>query len=77
LLHMQDLSNGLDGCSVFLKIDLVKGYEPISLYRLSRRRDSHTCSKFGKSYTPPAARIRVKNTIGVARSDRWNSNIHA
>jgi hypothetical protein len=26
---MQDLSNGLDGCSVFSKIDLVKGYHQI------------------------------------------------
>jgi hypothetical protein len=26
---MQDLSNGLDGCSVFSKVDLVKGYHQI------------------------------------------------
>jgi hypothetical protein len=26
LSNMQDLSNGLDGCSVFSKVDLVKGY---------------------------------------------------
>ncbi len=29
LPNMQDLSNGLDGCSVFSKIDLVKGYHQI------------------------------------------------
>jgi hypothetical protein len=26
---MQDLSNGLDGCCVFSKVDLVKGYHQI------------------------------------------------
>ncbi len=30
LPNMQDLSNGLDGCSVFSKIDLVKGYHQTS-----------------------------------------------
>ncbi len=29
LPNMQDLSNGLYGCSVFSKIDLVKGYHQI------------------------------------------------
>ncbi len=29
LPNMQDLSNGLDGCKVFSKIDLVKGYHQI------------------------------------------------
>jgi hypothetical protein len=29
LPNMQDLSNGLDGCSVFSKVDLVKGYHQI------------------------------------------------
>jgi hypothetical protein len=28
LPNMQDLANGLDGCTVFSKIDLVKGYHP-------------------------------------------------
>jgi hypothetical protein len=27
--NMQDLSNGLDGCSVFSKVDIVKGYHQI------------------------------------------------
>jgi hypothetical protein len=31
LPKMQDLSNGLDGCSVFLKVDLVKGYHQITV----------------------------------------------
>jgi hypothetical protein len=31
LPNMQDLSNGLDVCSVFSKIDLVKGYHQISV----------------------------------------------
>ncbi len=29
LSNMQDLSNGLHGCNVFSKIDLVKGYHQI------------------------------------------------
>jgi hypothetical protein len=29
LPNMQDLSNGLDGCSVFSKVDLVKGNHQI------------------------------------------------
>jgi hypothetical protein len=29
LPNMQDLSNGLHGCTVFSKIDLVKGYHQI------------------------------------------------
>jgi hypothetical protein len=29
LLNMQDLSNGLHGCTVLSKIDLVKGYHQI------------------------------------------------
>ncbi len=29
LPNMQDLSNGLQGCTVFSKIDLVKGYHQI------------------------------------------------
>jgi hypothetical protein len=31
LPNMQDLSNGLDGCSVFSKVDLVKGYRQIQV----------------------------------------------
>jgi hypothetical protein len=33
LPNMQDLSNGLDSCSVFSKIDLVKGYHQIPVAR--------------------------------------------
>jgi hypothetical protein len=29
LHNIQDLSNGLQGCTIFSKIDLVKGYHPI------------------------------------------------
>jgi hypothetical protein len=28
---MQDLANGLDGCTVFSKIDLVKGYHQVPI----------------------------------------------
>ncbi len=31
LPNMQDLTNGLDGCSVFSKIDLVKGYHQVPI----------------------------------------------
>jgi hypothetical protein len=31
LPNMQDLSNGLLGCTIFSKIDLVKGYHQISV----------------------------------------------
>jgi hypothetical protein len=31
LPNMQDLSNGLHGCNVFSKIDIVKGYHQIAV----------------------------------------------
>jgi hypothetical protein len=62
LPKMQDLSNGLDGCSIFSKIDLVKRYHqiPVAPEYIPKTAIITPFGLFEYLFTPLVCQMRLK-----------------